>query len=279
MPPAVDPTVPTAERARPTALITGASSGIGLAFARAYADRGHDLVLVARNREALDRTAAELRARPAAAGASIEVLPADLTTPDGLDGVSARLRAVPVDVVVNNAGFGLGRGLLRSELDDELRLLDLLTRAVLVITKVAVPAMLERGSGQVITVASVAAFLPGGSYAAAKAWAVAFTRGLAHELTGSGVRATVLCPGFVRTDFHPRAQLDMGHLPRFAWIDPDRLVADCLRDVERGRIVSVPSLRYRVVVALLRHAPLRLVDGWLTARRAMRRRRRPARSE
>lgn len=246
-----------------TVLITGASSGIGLAFARAYAGRGCSLVLVARERSRLEEVAAELGRTLAAVrpDAVVEVLPADLATPEGLDDVCRRVRERPVDVLVSNAGFGTGRRFVGSDLDAEVQLLDVLARAVLVVTHAALPGMLARGSGQVVTVASAAAFLSGGSYTAAKAWAVAFSRGLAYELAGSGVTATVVCPGFVRTDFHRRAALDLGHLPRFAWLDADDLVRRALRDVDRGRVVSVPTLRYRLAVAAVRHVPLRLADA------------------
>jgi short-subunit dehydrogenase len=266
----------------PTALITGASSGIGLAFARAYAALGCSLVLVARDRGALDTVAAELRRTLEASGfaqARVEVLTADLSTPAGLDGVSARLRAEPVDVLVNNAGFGTGRRFVGSDLEAEVRLLDVLARAVLVLSHAAVPGMLTRGSGRIVTVASAAAFLPGGSYTAAKAWAVAFSRGLSHELAGTGVTATVVCPGFVRTQFHARAKLDLGRLPRAAWLDADELVAEALRDVDRGRVVSVPSLRYRAVVAVVRHLPLRPTDAWSLRRSRARRAAHATRSE
>jgi short-subunit dehydrogenase len=257
--------------AAPTVLVTGATSGIGLAFARAYAARGCSLVLVARDRPRLDAVAADLRA----AGAPfVEVLSADLSTAAGLDAVCARVRTRPVDVLVNNAGFGTGRRFVGSELDAEVRLLDVLVRAVLVVTHAALPGMLERGHGRVVTVASVAAFLPGGSYTAAKAWAVAFTRGLAHELAGSGVTATAVCPGFVRTDFHRRAKLDLSGVPGPLWLDADELASAALRDVERGRPVSVPTVRYRVIAAVLRHLPVRAADAWSLRRSRARRTRR-----
>jgi short-subunit dehydrogenase len=259
-----------------TVLITGASSGIGLAFARAYAERGCSLVLVAIDGDRLDEVAQGLRDRlaPVRPEAVVETLTADLATTQGLDDVCRRVRERPVDVLVNNAGFGTGRRFVGSDLEAEVRLLDVLARAVLVVTHAALEGMLERGSGRVVTVASAAAFLPGGSYTAAKAWAVAFSRGLAYELAGSGVTATVVCPGFVRTDFHRRAALDLSGLPRLAWLEADDLVARALRDVVRGRVVSVPTLRYRLAVAAVRHLPLRLADARGTragTRRARRR--------
>jgi short-subunit dehydrogenase len=239
-----------------TALVTGATAGIGNAFARRLAQDGHDLVLVARDVERLGRLAERLRGRN---GVQVEVLPADLVDRADLDRVADRLRddERPVDVLVNNAGQAFRGRFVGGDLVNEEHQVDLLIRAVLVLTHAAVPGMKRRGHGSVITTSSVASFLPGGTYSAAKAWATTFTVSLALELRGTGVTATALCPGYVRTEFHGRAGFDMSKLPSWAWLDADRLVAECLRDVRRGRAVSVPSRRYRLAVAGLRHLPLR----------------------
>jgi len=164
-----------------------------------------------------------------------------------------------VDLLVNNAGFGHNHAIAEAGLAEETRMLDVLVRAVLVLSHAAVPGMVARGRGAVVNVSSVAAFTPGGTYNAAKSWVSAFTWGLAIDLAGTGVTATALCPGLVRTEFHQRAQLDMSFTPRGVWLDADRVVADCLADVARGRVMSIPSRRYRLTVALLRHLPLRLL--------------------
>ncbi|MDQ1286706.1 MAG: uncharacterized protein QG622_271 [Actinomycetota bacterium] len=257
------------DRSVVTALITGATAGIGNAFARRLAADGHALVLVARDRARLDDVAATLSA---AHGVPVEVISADLADPDALAIVAERLRDPerPVDLLVNNAGFGREGTFVNGDLDYELRLLDVLTRAVLVLTHAAVPGMVARGRGGVITVSSVAAFLPGSTYSAAKAWAEIFTTSLAIELEGTGVTATALCPGLVRTEFHRRAEIDMTHLPAWVWLDADRVVRECLADVRRGRMVSVPSVRYRAGVALVRRLPFRAVEA--LGRRASRRR-------
>jgi short-subunit dehydrogenase len=243
----------------PTALVTGASSGVGAAFARRLASRGYALVLVARDTGRLEQLAATLRAAHAT---EVEVLGADLTVRAGLDRVADRLRddARGVDLLVNNAGAALRGAFAGGDLAAEENALDLLVRAVLVLTHAAIPGMIARGRGSVVTVASVAAYLPGGTYSAAKAWAVTFTTSLALELRGTGVTATALCPGYVRTEFHGRAGIPVGNLPSWAWLDADRLVADCLEDVARGRSLSIPSRRYRLAVALLRHLPLRSAE-------------------
>ena len=249
-----------------TALVTGATAGLGNAFARRLAADGSGLVLVARNAVRLEEEATTLRERH---GVEVEVLAADLSVREQLERVADRLRdeARPVDVLVSNAGFGVGRPFLATHLSEEERMLDVMVRAVLVLTRAATPGMVARGRGNIITVSSVASFFSGGTYSAAKAWATSFTASLAGELAGTGVTATALCPGYVRTEFHQRAKMDVSDLPAWSWLTADRVVADCLADVRRGRVVSVPSLRYKTAVFFLRHIPLRFGEV-LSARRA-----------
>jgi uncharacterized protein len=253
-----------------TALVTGATAGIGYEFARQLAASGHDLVLVARDVDRLDEVAGQLRDRHAV---EVEVMSADLADRGALQKVADRLGDPdrPVDVLVNNAGFGLKNVFLDGDVADQERLLDVLVRAVLVLTRAGVPPRVQRGRGTVITVSSVAGFLPGGTYSAAKAWATTFTVSLAAELAGTGVTATALCPGYVRTEFHRRAKLAMSSVPDWAWLSADRLVADCLADVRRGRVLSVPSRRYKALTMVLRHLPLRALS-WSGMRRPGRRR-------
>jgi len=255
----------------PTALVTGATAGIGNAFARALAARGTDLVLVARDGVRLGGVAEQLHREH---GVEVEVMAADLTLRPELHRVADRLRdpARPVDLLVNNAGFPTRQPFVGGDLAAEERMLDVLVRAVLVLSSAALPGMVQRRRGALVTVSSVAGFLPSGTYSAAKAWATTFTLSLAAELTGTGVTATALCPGYVRTEFHGRAGIRVGGLPAFAWLDADELVAACLADVARGRSLSVPSLRYRVAVTAARHLPLGTVQ-WF-ARGRMRRRNR-----
>jgi hypothetical protein len=243
----------------PTALVTGASAGIGQSFARHLAARGDNLVLVARDAGRLGRVADVLRT---AHGVDVEVLPADLTVRADTDRVADRLRdgTRPISLLVNNAGAGMRESFVDSDLAFEERQLDLLVRAVLVLTHAALPGMVARQRGAVVSVSSVAAFMSRGTYSAAKAWVATFTTSLARELAGTGVTATALCPGFVRTEFQDRAGLTVDGLPGWAWLDADRLVRDCLDDVARGRSVSIPSRRYRTVVTLLRHVPLRAAE-------------------
>ena len=241
-----------------TALITGATAGIGREFATQLAQRRHDLVLVARDVERLDRVADELRSRH---GVEVEVLPADLSDRAQLEVVADRLADGdrPVDVLVNNAGYGLKGRFLHNEVGDEEQLFDVLTRAVLVLSHAAAKAMASRGHGSIINVSSVAGFIAGGTYSAAKSFTTVFTEGLSSELRGTGVTATALCPGFTRTEFHERARLRMDSLPGFMWLEAPGLVSACLDDVERGRVVSVPGVQYKALVGLLRLLPRSVV--------------------
>jgi short-subunit dehydrogenase len=243
------------------ALITGASSGIGAAFGRRLAAEGRDLVLVARDAARLEAVATELRERYLV---DVEVLPADLTTDDGCAAVAARLGQPdrPVDTLVNNAGIGLYAGFGVATIEDEERQLDLNIRAVLRLTRVAAAAMKDRGHGEIINISSVAGFVPRGAaatYGASKAWVTAFTEGLALRLAGTGVTVSAICPGFTHTEFHQRAQVDMSDVPRWMWLQADEVVAAGLADVRAGKIISVPSARYRAIVTLVRVLPRNLV--------------------
>ena len=237
-----------------TSLITGATAGIGAAFARRLADDGHDLVLVARDGKRLEEGAQELRKRH---GVRVQVLVADLSTEEGIATVETRLadRAEPVDVLVNNAGFGNRGAFLDAPVSEELTMLKVHCEAVLRLTHAAAGAMRERGRGFVINVASVAAFFPRGTYSASKAWVVRFTQGAARELAGTGVRLMALCPGFVRTEFHQRARIDATGIPDWAWLDADKVVAAAIRDLAVGTVVSVPDVRYKAVVGLAKVVP------------------------
>lgn len=239
----------------PTALVTGGSAGIGLAFARRLAADGYDLVLVARTTERLEKAAAELSA---AHGTNVTTISADLTDRDALRAVAERLAEPdrPVDLLVNNAGHGVHRSFLGSEAREQEEMLDVHCRAVLVLTHAAGRAMAARGAGAIVNVSSVAGFGNLGTYSSAKAWVTSFSLSVAPELRRKGVSVMVLCPGFVRTDLV--GERLAARLPATAWIDADRLVEQALTDLRRGRALSIPTVRYRVTAALLRHLPLRL---------------------
>jgi short-subunit dehydrogenase len=242
---------------RPVALITGPTSGLGEGFARRYAMDGHDLVLVARDVERLERLAAELHDE---VGAHVEVLAADLALDSDRAKVADRL-AAGVQILVNNAGFGTSGEFWTADLALLQRQLDVNVTAVMQLTHAALPPMLSAGSGTVINVASVAGLLPGrgSTYSASKAWVIAFSEGLANGLGGSGVGVHALCPGFVRTEFHARAGIDMAKTPSFLWLEVDDVVRDTMADVAKGKVVIVPGLQYKALTTGGRVVPRNLV--------------------
>ncbi len=256
-----------------TALVTGATSGIGHAFCRELAERGNNLVIVARHRARLENVSDELRARHSI---NVEILAADLSKRAQLRRVAERVadRERPIDLLVNSAGFGMSKSLLKGDLADEETMLDVLCRAVLVLSREGALSMKERGRGHIINVSSVAGFLPMGTYSAAKAWVTVFTEALADELSGSGVSATALCPGFTHTEFHERADIDVSRLPKAMWLDADSLVRDCLDDVRAGKVISVPGVQYKVIAGIAQvvpHGLLRVVSGRANSLRRLKR--------
>jgi short-subunit dehydrogenase len=255
--PASSPASPTPSPQRGTALVTGATAGIGRAFAHHLAARGHDLVIVARDERRLAEEADRLRA---SYGVAVEVLPADLTDREQLARVEARVgdRERPVDLLVNNAGFGLKERFVDNDVEEEQAMLDILVVAVMRLSHAALRAMSERGRGGIINVSSVAAFLPRGTYSAAKAWVNRFSEWAAVEYRGRGVTVTALCPGFTRTEFHERMNVRRGS--GLMWLDVDELVATALADHDRGRVYSVPSPQYKVIVGLARLVPSRVLQ-------------------
>ena len=235
------------------ALVTGGTSGIGAEFARQLAAQGHDLILVARDTKRLDAMAAEL----GASGRSVETIAADLSVAKDTDRVAKRLAdtSKPVDILVNNAGFGGLSKLANPDIDEQDRAYAVMMRAVWMLSAAVVPGMKERGHGAIVNVGSTAGQLSMGAYSSIKAWVTTFSESLANELLGTGVTVTCLMPGWVRTEFHQRASISSSSIPNSLWLDAEHLVRVSLRDVERGRVISIPSVRYGLLSWLLRHLP------------------------
>ncbi|MDR1635237.1 MAG: SDR family oxidoreductase [Bifidobacteriaceae bacterium] len=237
-----------------TALITGASAGLGEEFAWQLATVRHNLVLVARDEERLEQVAAKIRS---AAGVRVEILPADLSKDRELNRVVARVkqRTRPIGLLVNNAGFSVRQSFLEAPVKDLVAMEKVMIHTVMVLSHAAARAMVERGRGAILNVSSVAAYLSSGIYAADKAWVKTFTEGLAVELAGTGVTATALLPGLTRTEFHARAGLDYLSYPSAAWLSAADVVSRALSDVRRGVVLSTPSLRYGFIGQIARLAP------------------------
>lgn len=240
------------------AVVTGATAGIGREFCSQLAARGYDLVLVARDTERLESTGVELTDE---FGVQTEVLTADLSTRAGTDAVAVRIadQSRPVTFLVNNAGFGARDRFADTPLEVEQQMLDLLVTAVMRLSHAAVRAM-PPGSG-IINVSSVAAFLPRGTYSSAKAWVNAFSTWAAVEYRPQGIKVMALCPGFVKTEFHERLGIDRdGSAPAAMWLEPDRVVREGLADWDAGRSVSIPTKRYKAIVAVGRMVPRRIMQ-------------------
>ncbi|MGL5823311.1 MAG: SDR family NAD(P)-dependent oxidoreductase [Nocardioides sp.] len=268
----MDPSTPASQDSRPpgdqqTALITGATAGIGLTFSRQLAARGYDLVLVARDAARLAEVAETMRTNH---GREVEILVADLTDPAQLAGVEGRVAdpSRPIDLVVNNAGFGMEKPFLHNTIDQEQAMLDILVVAVLRISHAALGAMTERGRGGLINVSSVAGFMPRGTYGAAKAWVNSFSEWAAMEYADRGVRVMALCPGFVKTEFHQRMGVGRDAVPASMWLDADFLVDRALTDFDRGKTISIPGARYKAIVAATKFVPQGLVHRFRSVGRS-----------
>lgn len=238
---------------RPIALVTGASSGIGEAFARKLAARGYDLILVARRLDRLTQL-----------GLGAQCIAADLTSPEGLAKTEEAIRNCDrLALLVNNAGFGtLGR-FWEADLAGQEKMHRLHVLATMRLTHAALANMVPRGAGSVINVSSVAAFFQSEgnvSYCATKAWMNSFTEGIAVELTRlkSAVRVQALCPGFTLTEFHDTLGVDRGKIPRFLWMAADEIVNASLRGLDRGKVIVIPGWKYKATVRFLRFLPY----GW-----------------
>jgi hypothetical protein len=244
---------------RRSALVTGASTGIGRTFAERLARDEYDLVLVARGAERLEALAKALSEQR---GIEARVLAADLTEPADLARVEAEVRERTPDLLVNNAGFGTVGRFAELDLDGEEREVRLNVLALVRLTHAALGPMLERGNGSIVNVSSLAGESPApynATYGATKAYVTSFTEALSEELRGRGVRVQALLPGFTRTEFQERAGIDASTIPAIAWMEADAVVDASLAALERGQVTCIPGLGNRVLAPLQRLLPRALV--------------------
>ncbi len=256
---------------RGTALITGASSGIGEAFARRLAQDGCDLVLVARREERLRRLADELRDR---FGIRAEPFRADLSRSEEIERVENRIRQEnDLSLLVNNAGFGTTGAFAEIDIGRQLDMITVHVTAPVRLCRAALPGMIDRGAGGIINVSSIAAWWPvrnGATYCATKAYLLSFSRSLHRELDGTGVRVQALCPGLTRTGFHDTEEfrrIDRSASPQWLWLSADRVVSESLKALDRNRVICIPGRRYRIFVRLVRNGLMlavmrRMRDAW-----------------
>jgi len=238
------------------ALVTGATSGIGESFTRLLAAKGFNLVLVARDEARLHERAVGLKEK---FGAESVVIVADLATEAGCAKVEDYIRANEIEVLINNAGFGINKAFTMSDLAKEEEVLKVLVRTPMRLMHVALPTMKERNSGVVINVSSVASFIAGGAYSASKAYLTVLSESLSTELSATNIKVSALCPGFTRTEFHQRGRMKMAGLPNFMWLNSDVLVAKAWKDAVAGKPVSIPGWQYKTLVALISLVPRAIV--------------------
>ena len=238
------------------ALVTGATAGIGESFTRLLASKGYNIALVARDEVRLHERAGDLREKY---GIQTFVLPADLATKSGVKSVEKYIQSYEIEVLINNAGFAINKVFTASDLGDEQDLLNVLVRTPMRLMHVILPGMKERKSGTIINVSSVAGFIAGGTYSAAKSYLTVLSESINADLKGSGVKVSALCPGFTRTEFHKRARMKMKGLPSFLWLNADKLVAKAWKDAQANKPVSIPGWQYKLLIAIISITPRGLI--------------------
>ena len=238
------------------ALVTGASSGIGWHFAELLAREGCELVITARNTERLNHLAGEWHQK---FGRNIEVITADLTDEHGIKLIENRLSQGDIDVLINNAGYGLNKPFTKSDIKDEIAILRILCEAPMRFAHAVLPSMIQKNSGIIINVSSVAAWITGGHYSAMKSYLMVLSESLHTELAETAVKVCSLAPGFTHTEFHQRGRMKMDSLPNFMWLDADYVVETAWRDAKAGNAISIPGRVYRGLYMVTRFAPRHLV--------------------
>jgi short-subunit dehydrogenase len=238
------------------ALVTGATSGIGESFTRLLAENNYNIVLVARDLPRLQERAEQLQAK---FKVQTHIIQADLATDSGCGVVEQYIANNQIDVLINNAGFGINKAFTLSQLEAEQQLLDVLVRTPMRLMHVALPLMKEQNKGVVINVSSVASFIAGGTYSASKSYLTVLSESLHTELAGTNVKISALCPGFTRTEFHQRGRMSMKGLPSFLWLDADELVAKAWSDTLKGKAISIPGWQYQLLVFVIKRLPRSIV--------------------
>ena len=238
------------------ALVTGATSGIGESFTRLLAANNYNIVLVARDLERMVERAQTLESK---FGVKTQILQADLATDAGCTLVENFITGNEIDVLINNAGFGINKSFTVSDLGVEQEMLNVLVRTPMRLTHCVLPSMKARDKGIIINVSSVAGWIAGGTYSASKSYLTVLSESLNTELAATKIRVSALCPGFTRTEFHQRGRMSMKGLPAFMWLDADTLVAKSWSDALAGKAVSVPGWQYRVLTFILHVVPRPLV--------------------
>ena len=238
------------------ALVTGATVGIGESFTRLLAHNGYNIVLVARDLPRLQERAKTLEST---FGIATTVIQADLATDAGCKTIEDFIANNQIDVLINNAGFGINKAFTMSQLDTEQQLLDVLVRTPMRLMHVVLPGMKERNKGVIINVSSVAGWIAGGTYSASKSYLTVLSESLHTELSSTNVKVSALCPGFTRTEFHQRGRMSMKALPTFMWLNSDKLVAAAWKDAVAGKAVSVPGWQYQLLTFVMRNAPRPMV--------------------
>jgi short-subunit dehydrogenase len=238
------------------ALVTGATVGIGESFTRLLAQNGYNIVLVARDLPRLQERAQGLEST---FGIATTVIQADLATDAGCKTIEDFIANNQIDVLINNAGFGINKAFTMSQLDAEQQLLDVLVRTPMRLMHVALPGMKERNKGVIINVSSVAGWIAGGTYSASKSYLTVLSESLHTELSSTNVKVSALCPGFTRTEFHHRGRMSMKGLPAFMWLNSDKLVATAWKDAVGGKALSIPGWQYQLLTFVMRNAPRSMV--------------------
>lgn len=238
------------------ALVTGASSGIGWHFANHLSQEGYELVITARNTERLNTLAQEINQKT---GKNVEVISADLTSDSGIIAIENRLQIGDIDVLINNAGYGLNKSFTKSETSDENAIIKILCEAPMRLSHAVLPSMITRNSGVIVNVSSVAAWITGGHYSAAKSYLMVLSESLHTELAETAIKVCSLAPGFTHTEFHQRGGMKMNGLPKFMWLDADYVVETAWKDALAGRAISIPGRQYQFLYMVMRHAPRSLV--------------------